>query len=541
MVDYQFYGLEHPGGHHLTSVLLHAATAVLLFLLLRRMTGDLWPSAFVAAVFAIHPLRVESVAWVAERKDVLSGLFFVLTLWAYLAYVRHPFSWARYLTVIAMFALGLTAKPMLVTLPFVLLLLDYWPLGRLPIRSIEKPLAPSRVLPLSRLIIEKVPLLALSAGSCVVTSLAQTAAMARIERLPLPSRVANAVVSYAAYLGEFFFPTDLSVLYPHPGAGLPVWQVAAAMLVLGAISVGVLVCWRRIPSLLVGWLWYLGMLVPVIGIVQVGSHAMADRYTYLPQIGLCIAFTWGIMYFSASWPNRRWALGGASALAIAALMACAWHQTTFWHDPTTLWTHALECNSENWVVHNNLGAYLATHDRVDDAIEHFKMTLKLRPDNLDAHVTLGAVLASIGRLDEAVMHYQAALRTDRNCVQAHFDLGVAWARLGRLDDAMKEYLTALSIDDNCAEAHSNLGAALVNLDQAEEAVPHFQRALELQPSYLDAHFNFGAALVKLGRIDEAMAEYQKALVLATEQNQGALAENLRAKLRQLSNGEAGPR
>ena len=524
MADCQFYGLEHPGGHHLTSVLLHAAAAILLFLVLRRMTGDLWPSAFVATVFAIHPLHVESVAWVAERKDVLSGLFFMLTLWAYLGYVRHAFSWARYLMVIALFALGLMAKPMLVTLPFVLLLLDYWPLGRMTRHSGADILVcreecstfgrqeclPHRTQCLPHrtqgrhLVVEKIPLLVLSAASCVVTSMAQTEALAKLEKLPLPSRIGNALVSYAAYVGQFFYPADLSVFYPHPGAGLPDWKVVGAILVLVCISAGVLACWRRSPCLLVGWLWYLGMLVPVIGVVQVGGQAMADRYTYLPEIGLCIALAWGMMYLTASWPNRRWALGAASALAVAALIACACHQTTFWRNSETLWTHALACNSENAVAHTDLGCYLARRGHVDEAIDQFNMALTIQPNSVDAHVNLGEALASLKRLDEAAVQYQDALKTDDKCVEAHYNLGVARARQGRLDDAMKQYQETLNIDPNCAGAHAN----------------------------------FGVALELRGQIDDALTHYRTALVLATRQNKGPLAENLKAKLRQLSDGDS---
>ena len=293
MLDCQFYGL-HAGGHHLTNVLLHAATAILLFLVLRRMTGDLWPSAFVAAVFAIHPLRAESVAWVAERKDVLSGLFFMLTLGAYAGYARRPFSLGRYLTVVLLFALGLMAKPMLVTLPFVLLLLDYWPLGRIG------PHRRTGISSFRRVVVEKIPLLALTAASCVATVIAQGTAVIAIDVIPLPSRIANALVSYVAYMGQLFYPAGLAVLYPHPEGGLPIWKVAASSLVLAGISAAALVWRRRFPYLFVGWFWYVGMLVPVIGLVQVGLHAMADRYTYLPQIGLCIAVTWGVAQLAAS-------------------------------------------------------------------------------------------------------------------------------------------------------------------------------------------------------------------------------------------------
>ena len=510
MTDCQLYGLN-AGGHHLTSVLLHAATVLLLFLLLRRMTGDLWPSAFVAVVFAIHPLHVESVAWVAERKDVLSGLFFVLTLWAYFWYVRRPLSWARYLTVIALFVLGLMAKPMLVTLPFVLLLLDYWPLGRMSQRGGTNVLVcredrsdSGRQECLPHLVIEKIPLLVLSACSCVVTSIVQSEVVARLERLPLPSRLDNAVVSYVAYLGKFVWPTSLSVFYPHPGAGLTEWQVVAALLVLGGITVAAVAFRRRIPCLLVGWLWYLGMLVPVIGLIQVGGHAMADRYTYLPQIGLCIALAWTVAHLTASWPNRVWILGVAAGLAVVLLMGCAWRQATFWRDTPTLWVHALECDPDNFVAHNNLAGYLAAHGEVDAAIEHFEMTLRTHPDNVDAHVTFGAALASVGRLDEAVAHYREALKIDNNCLQAHYNLGVARARQGRLVEAIAHYRDALRIDSTCANAHANLGVAL-----------------ELR-----------------GRIDQALMHYRTALDLATRQDKGKLADDLRAKLRQLSNGNS---
>ena len=313
-LDCQLYGTQHPGLHHLTNVVLHAAVAIALFLVLWRMTGELWPSAFAAAVFAVHPLRAESVAWISERKDLLSGLFFVLTLAAYLHYVRHRFSWGRYLLVIAMFALGLLAKPMLVTLPFVLLLLDYWPLGRFATqwspwfpRSAWEPAEVDAWNPAGRshaergnekqavwrLIGEKLPLLLLAGASCVITSLAQSRSIAVAECLPLSWRIANALVGYVAYIGQFFWPASLAAFYPHPENGLPLGEIAAALLVLGGLSVTAWLGRRRCPYLLVGWLWYLGMLVPVIGLVQVGDQARADRYTYLPAIGLCIALAWG--------------------------------------------------------------------------------------------------------------------------------------------------------------------------------------------------------------------------------------------------------
>ena len=316
MLDCQLYGLE-PWGHHLTSLLLHAATAILLFLVLLRMTGDLWPCAFVAAVFAIHPLRVESVAWVAERKDVLSGFFFVLTIGAYVNSLRRPFSLARYLPVIVLFALGLMSKPMLVTLPVVLLLLDYWPLGRVPdcgnASGSSKPL---------HLLIEKLPLFALVLLSCGVTLWAQrgAGAMEALKHLPLDWRLGNAAVATVAYLGQLFYPAHLAVYYPHPGFDLPAWKILGASLVLIGVTAGAWVWRRKHPYLLVGWLWYLVMLLPVIGLVQVGNQAMADRYTYLPQIGVAIGLSWGIAQVTRTWTAQRPWIPGLAALLIVPIL-----------------------------------------------------------------------------------------------------------------------------------------------------------------------------------------------------------------------------
>ncbi len=413
-LDCQLYGTQHPGWHHLTNVVLHAAVAILLFLVLWQMTGSLWPSAFVAAVFAVHPLRVESVAWVAERKDLLSGLFFMLTLAAYLRYVRRPFSWSRYLLVVAVFTLGLTAKPMLVTLPLVLLLLDYWPLGRLA----DKPLAASQTT-WRRLIAEKIPLLVLAGASCAVTSVAQQKALVPVDIVPISSRIANALVSYVAYLGQFFYPMNLAVFYPHPQDGLPTWKIAVAAAVLAGISIAALLAWRRLPYLFVGWFWYVGMLVPVIGVVQVGSQAMADRYTYLPQIGLCIAITWGLVaagqrFLSAATDAayRRWACGVASVLALIVLMACTWRQTSYWQNSETLWTRAVACTPENASLHDRLGGALAADHEFAAAIAEYRRAIEIDPESASAHNGLGKVLAEQGRDDEAAAEYRQAIAAE---------------------------------------------------------------------------------------------------------------------------------
>jgi protein O-mannosyl-transferase len=513
MLDCQLYGLQ-PWGHHLSNVLLHAASTILLFLVLRRMTGDLWPSAFVAALFAIHPLHVESVAWVAERKDVLSGLFFMLTLWAYVGYVRHPFSLARYLSVVALFALGLMAKPMLVTLPCVLLLLDYWPLGRFsspPAKDTKTDQPRSRLSIVMPLVVEKLPLLVLTAVSCVVMPLTQKQAIESLDAVPLSARVANALVSYVAYLGQLFYPIGLAVLYPHPGSALPTWQVAGALVLMVSISAVVLVWRRRRPYLFVGWLWYVGMLVPVIGLVQLGSQSRADRYTYLTQIGLYMALAWGASEVSRHWPYRRWVCGVTSVSVIVIMAACAWRQTSYWRDSETLWTRALACTSGNAPAHYNLGVALSGRGRVDEAIAQYRKALKIKPDKADAHNNLAMALVVRGEVDAAIAHYQKALEIRPDLAEVHYNLGVALADRGEVDAAIAHYKMALEINPYDADTHNNLGKAMSGRGQVDEAITQYQKALEIRPSLAEAHNNLGMALAGCGQVDEAIACYQKAL------------------------------
>jgi tetratricopeptide (TPR) repeat protein len=539
LLDVRLYGFW-AGGHHLTNVLLHAVNAILLFLVLRRMTGRLWPSGLAAALFAIHPLHVESVAWVSERKDVLSGLCFMLTLAAYLGYVRRPFSLPRYLLVVLCFALGLLAKPMLVTLPLVLLLLDYWPLGRWR-PSGDCPLQPAPSTAGGRpgfpwrLFIEKVPLLLLAAASCAVTLIAQSTAVVASEQLPWNERLANAVVSYARYLGQSFWPACLAVWYPHPQHTLPWWTVAGcAMFLLGASLLALI--WRRsYPYLLVGWLWYLGMLVPVIGLVQVGSQARADRYMYLPLIGLSLAVAWGAAQFADASADHRRACGIVAATVLSLLGGCAWQQVSYWQDSETLWTHTLECTSRNCVAYGNLGLALARKGRTVEAILNFREAIAIKPDQPELHYHLGDALAVDGRVDEAILNYQEALlldpdyaaarkhlgfllatrgRTDEpgnRYPEAHYELGNALAECGRLDEAAAHYQAALAIRPDFAEAHNNLGILLAECGQLDQAIAHYQAALRSAPDSAKAHNNLGNALVRLGRIEEAAAHYRKAL------------------------------
>jgi tetratricopeptide (TPR) repeat protein len=507
MLDCQIYGLK-AGGHHLTNVLLHAAVVIVLFLVLWRMTGFLWRSAFVAAVFAVHPLRAESVAWVAERKDVLSGLFFMLILWAYVGYARRSFSSIRYLAVAVLFVLGLMSKPMLVTLPFVLLLLDYWPLGRLGL-----PSAVGGSFPFSRrVVVEKLPLLALTAVSCVATFIAQGKAVVPVDAIPMSARIANAFVSYVAYIGDLFYPVGLAVFYPLSGSGFPIWKVVASTLALAGISAAALVWRRRFPYLFVGWFWYLGMMVPVIGLVQVGSHAMADRYTYLPQIGLVLSLTWGVAQLAASWGyRRRWACGVAPALAVLVLMGITWRQTSYWQDSKTLWTNALACTADNDVAQNNLGLALAGRGQIDAAIPHFQKALGINPVYAKAINNLGNALVNRGQVDAAIAHYQRALEIKPDNAETLNNLGRALARRGQIKAAIAHLQKALEIKPDYAEVHNNLGIALARSGQTDAAIAHLQKALEIKPGYAEAHNNLGNALAGQGQVDMAIAHFQKAL------------------------------
>ncbi|MEN6459719.1 MAG: tetratricopeptide repeat protein [Thermoguttaceae bacterium] len=503
MADCQVHRL-HARGHHLTNLLLHAATAMLLFLALERMTGDRWPAAWVAALFAVHPLHVESVAWLAERKDVLSGLFFSFTLLAYAGYVRRPGSWLRYAMVIATTALGLMAKPMLVTMPFVLLLLDYWPLDRMATEP-----GPRRA---RRLLLEKAPLFALSALCCAVTVWAQSEAIDNGYPVALGWRLGNAAVSCAAYVAQSLAPTGLAVLYPHPGAELPGWQIAAAIVLLAVLSLVSLVLRRRAPFLLVGWLWFLGMLTPVIGLIQVGQQARADRYTYLPQIGLWIALVWGVSWLIG---QRRWAVAAcsaAAAAAVAGLAVSAWVQTSYWRDSKTLWNRTIACTGRNPIAHYNLGEALTSVGRGDEAIDAYRNAIREKPDYPEARYNLGVLLAARGQTDEAIAQYRAALQSAPDLSAAHCNLGVALASRGRFDEAIEHYQAALHISQD-ADIYNNLGNVELRLGRVDEAIAHYREALRLTPEYADAHSNLGIALLQCGRLAEAIVQFRRVLDL----------------------------
>jgi len=471
MLDVQLFGMN-AGRHHLTSLLLHVLNVLLLFLLLFRMTGALWRSAIVAALFALHPLHVESVAWIAERKDVLSTLFWLLTTGAWLAYVKSSKA-VPYALMLAFFALGLMAKPMLVTLPFTLLLFDYWPMQRiaLPLREHSGEI--------KKILWEKAPLFVMAAASCVITVIAQRrwGAVQTLDQLPFAWRVENALRACVAYLGKAVWPSSLTVFYPHPRTGLFTASAAVAVLLLACATTLMVRLRRRAPHLLFGWLWYLGTLVPVIGLVQVGNQGMADRYTYIPLIGIFIAVVWGIAQGTKENRALRHAAAAAAVPALAALFAATCVQTGYWLDDGTLFRHALAVN----------------------------------PDNVVAHVTLGLDLYNAGRTEEAIVHYAEALRIDPRHPEANNNMGLALARTGRLDQAIERFNEALRVKPDSARTLDNLGLALGKSNRLPEAVACFQRAARLWPDSAAIRFHLGIALAGAHRLPEAVEQFREAL------------------------------
>ncbi len=508
-LDCELYGLN-PAGHHLTNTLLHAATAIALFFALRTMTGARGRSAFVALVFAIHPLRAESVAWIAERKDVLSGFFFALTLGAYVAYARRPWSLGRYTWVVVLFALGLLSKPMLVTVPLVLLLLDYWPLRLLGEGASNEPRA--FWIPRRRWL-DKLPLLGLSFASCAVTVFAQRATLQSFEHVPFAQRAGNAALSYMTYLEQLFWPAKLAVLYPLQAhvAGLAWASVGGALLLLAAVSVAAVALRHRFPALLAGWGWYLVALVPVIGFVQVGIQAHADRYTYLPHLGLFVAITWAAAEICARQRVPRALLSGVAIVMVGVLLIAARAQTSYWRDSEALWTHTLACTADNTVAHSNLGNAYYELGRLDDAIAQLQTVLQLDPHDAKVHNNLGDVLLERGRLDEAILHYGRAVELRPAFAEGHKNLGNALVRAGRPADAATHYETALRFDPGLAEAHYNLGHILLRNGNATEALGHFRRVLETKPEFIEVHNSLGSALLQEGRVDDAIVEFEYVL------------------------------
>ncbi len=539
ILDCQLYGL-HPEGHHLSSLLLHLANAVLLLLLLNRLTGALWRSAFVAALFALHPLRVESVAWVSERKDVLSAFFWMLAVGAYLRYAENlKFQISNfkcyYAGALLFFALGLMAKPMVVTLPFVLLLLDYWPLGRLELGPRFS----------WRLIVEKIPFFVLSAASCVVTCLVQerTGAVATLSRFPLPVRLGNIPVACARYVGKNFWPAHLAAFYPYRAWN---WgEILGAAFLLGLVTGLALWRWRSQPYLAVGWFWFLGMLAPVIGLVQVGGQSLADRYTYLPSVGLCIMTVWGLHDLAAKAPLLRAALAGAGCLAVTVCAPLARQQTEVYRNSQSLWEATLRSYPDCLAAHNNLAKWFLDTGRLEQAVAQCRQSLAILPTDPSAPNILALVHLQQGKVDEAIAEslqsirvqprsdvnrqtlgdaylrkgqfalaaasFKAALGLNPSAAEAWCNLGYALLQLGQVAEAAAAYRKALDSAPDYALAHNDLGNILLRQGREEEALEHFQRAVQLAPGFAEAHYNLAGILARRGRLEDAIAECQKAL------------------------------
>ena len=509
MLDCQLYGLQ-AGWHHFTNVALHTLGVLLLFLVLNQMTGAFWQSAFVASLFAIHPLHVESVAWVSERKDVLSAVFFMLTLAFYIHYVRKP-SVTRYLLVVLLFGFGLMSKPMLVTLPFVLLLLDYWPLGRIRGQRSEAGRQ------LRRLVTEKLPLFALSAFSCTATLLVQIYNTEKLEQLPFIWRLNTAIVSYVAYIWQMFWPARLAAFYPHPNDDLPFWQIFLAFIFLISVSLLAILWRKKRPYVFTGWFWYVGMLVPVIGLIEAGEQARADRYTYLPQIGLYILITWGVADLAETITRKRFDKGfatsasqtgttgshyvrthgpkyrdskvlcaAAAAVIIIVLSWCAFIQTSYWKNSEMLWNHTLAVTSNNAVAHNNLGHLLLRRNELDGAISQFEAALEIRSHTTAAHYNLGGALIEN-------------------------NLGTALARKGRLTEATSHYEKAMELRPDYGDPYFNLGSVLFQQGRTDEAIAQWQKALATQPDDAGFHTALGSAFLKKGLHRDAITEYEHAI------------------------------
>jgi protein O-mannosyl-transferase len=520
MVDFEAYQLN-AGGHHWTNVLIHTTSVVLLFLVLSATAGTLWLSALVAGLFAIHPLHVESVAWVAERKDVLSGFFWILTMGAYAYYVKHP-TIRRYLLVMLSFVLGLLSKPMVVTLPFVLLLLDYWPLRRFDelktafgARVFRTSVSGSKIWLL--LVAEKLPFCFIAACACLVTLVAQreVGAIWSLEGMSFEVRIANALVAYMEYIRKMLWPADLAVLYPH--IGMPeAWKIGVAVLILVSISYLAVRKAREMPFMLVGWLWYLGTLVPVIGIVQVGSQSIADRYTYMPLVGLFIAISWGMKSIAERQPNWRPAIVVVILLALSGLLVLARTQVESWKNSEALFEQALAVTEFNHGAHHNIGAFYMDHNDCQKAVPHFLKAIQMKNNYAYPYHGLG-VCAFREKDPEGALHYfRQALLLDPRFAECRIDRGLLLMQQGRFFEAENDFQEVLRLDPAHEAAHNNMGMLLIQQGKHEEAEARFSDVLRINPRNAEAHNNLGIVRTAQGRKEDAIAHFMHALKLAPE-------------------------
>ena len=533
MLDYQIFGLN-PHGYHLINLLFHVMNTILLFLILHRMTKTLWPSAFVAALFAIHPLHVESVAWITERKDVLSTFFWMLTMGAYSYYVEHP-GFRRYCFVLLFFTLGLMAKSMLVTLPFVLLLLDYWPLQRFqeinPEQKIQAEvfnLTPSvkEILEVEKLadteykwsliyplLLEKVPLFVLAVLSSIVTYIAaQSAGAVRfLKTLSLGARIENAFVSYIAYIGKMIWPSNLAVFYPHQL--LLSWQVLGSVLLLITITVAVFMMVKRSPYLATGWLWYLGTLVPVIGILQAGSQAMADRYTYIPLIGLFIIVAWGVPDLLKKWNYRKEILWASSALVILCLSIITWAQVGYWQNSITLYDHTLKITDYNWPIYYCRGNAYSDLGNYRQAIEDLNRAIEIKPDYVMAYTSRGVAYIYLGNYRQAIEDLNRVIAIRPSYAEAYNNRGAAYKGFGNYRQAIEDFNKAIEIRPNYPEAYLNRGLAYGGLGNYRQAIEDLNRVIAIRPNYPEAYLNRGFAYNGLGNYRQAIEDFNRAIAI----------------------------
>jgi tetratricopeptide (TPR) repeat protein len=514
MLDCELYGLN-PMGHHWTNLQLHMANTLLLFFILKLMTGAIWRSAFVAALFALHPLHVESVAWVSERKDVLSTFFGMLMIAAYYRYVKRS-GLKNYLLVIILLSLGLMAKPMLVTFPFVLLLLDYWPLKRFQLinKNSQPDEAPGFVRqPSFRLFLEKVPLFIPVVISSILTFSAQQGegALVPLEALPIKIRFANALISYVSYVLKAIWPRNLAVYYPHPVGTLPVWQICGAALLIAVVAYGAISLLKRHPYVAVGMFWYFGTLIPVIGLVQVSDQAMADRYTYIPLTGLFIVVTWGVSELLAKWHYRKIFLGISAVVILSALTACTFFQASHWKNTIALFENAVKVTENNYRALNNLGTALVEKGKNDEAILHFAEALRINPKKTDARNNLANVLFIQGKYGEAISLYYQVLKTNSEHADAHYNLAYVLSTQGRLEEAVVHYKEALRINPENEKAHFNLGNIWINQGKIKEAMAHLAEAIRISPDYAEAYNKIGLILFQQGKYKKAGVFFSKAI------------------------------
>ena len=524
MLDYELYGLN-PMGHHWTNIQLHIANTLLLFLILQMMTGAIWRSAFVAGLFALHPLHVESVAWVAERKDVLSTFFWLLTMLAYFRYVKKPVL-TRYFMVMLFFILGLMSKPMLVTLPFVLLLLDLWPLGRFRFEHNRLSQSSGKTCfdfkGASRLILEKIPFFILVIISCSLTFFAQKGggALVPLESLPLKTRIANALISYVSYAFKAIWPGNLAVYYPYPADTFPVWQICGAALLIVSVFCGAICLLRQYRYVAVGLFWYFGTLLPVIGLVQVSDQAMADRYTYIPLTGLFIIVAWGVSDLLVKWHYRKIFLGVSAVIILSALTVCTFFQASHWRNTITLFKNAVKVTENNYKALNNVGTALIDKGKHDEAFLYFAEAIRINPQKTDARNNLANMLFLQGKPDEAVFYYNEILKFNPQKTDARNNLANVLSAQGKLDEAVLHYKEAIKINPEHVDAHYNLAYVLSLQGKLDEAVLHYKEAIKINPEYVKAHYHLGKILINQGKMKQAMFHFAETIRISPDYAKG---------------------